>query len=149
MNVFVGLCCALASLHLQTAETFPIVSRLSGDDLARREISVDLIARPATEEVSVFAGRVVEAEGLVSWDDKPMMEMTAENGLSFAGVTAGNGRNVSVVYLTDRPDSLLVCRIRARTTAFDHARYRAARWCAGQLGVELPEQPSPPIIVDS
>lgn len=149
MHIFAGLGLALASLHLQAAEPLPIVSRMADDDLTSLGVTVELIARPAAEDAPAFAARVVEAEGLVSWDGKPMMEIAGGNGLSLAGVFAGDGRNATVIYPSDRPDTLLVCRVRAPTTAIDPVRRRIAQWCAAGLGVELPDQPASPLIVGS
>lgn len=139
--VFLLLARIVATASIQLAAT-GIPASFHDPEFLAQGIEVDLVQVRAGGRPDLLATQLVEAEGLTPWNGE-MTEMSAASGLSLKAITAGNGRNVAVVY---RHDSDLVCRVRARTTAATDARWRASRWCAAQLGVELPDR-QPAIIV--
>jgi hypothetical protein len=140
MTVCEVLACGIAAASIQLAASGDPIS-FHDPEFSAQGIEVDLI-RLSGREPDTLAVQLVEAEGLTSWNGE-MTGIGAPSGLYLKAMTAGDGRNVAVVYRNGRD---AVCRVRARTTAATDARWRASRWCAAQMGVELPDR-GPPIIV--
>ncbi len=142
-----GLAQILAMLLLATPpEAALVVLRaLDGPDLVREGIEAQVIGLPPALDAGAFAAQVVEAEHLTSWNNGPMTEAEATGSLSYRALTAGDGRSVAVYYSQDPESPRAVCRLRTRQTGLSDARYRALRWCVGQLGVLIPDKPAPPV----
>jgi hypothetical protein len=125
-------------LTLQGAD-FTVLRGLDGSDLLREGIDAQAITIPKGVSAEIFAEQVVLAEHLKSWDDGPMTENKRPEPLGYRSIHESNGRSIVVYYSREANDPKVVCRLRTKgATGLSAARYRALRWCAGQVGVELP-----------
>ena len=137
-----GLAILLAS---QSAD-FTLLRALDGSDLVREGIDAQVIALPQGMDVALFAEQVVQAEHLKAWNDGPIRRNERPEPLGYKALSEGGGRSVVVYYSRAENGPRVVCRLRTKgVTGLSATRYRALRWCAGQLGIELPTSPPPPV----
>jgi hypothetical protein len=136
----------LAILLLAQGGGFTVLKTLDGADLVDAGIDAQVIDLPKATSAAVFAEQVVLAEGLKAWNDGPISENTRAEPLGYKAISEGGGRSVVVYYSREANGPRVVCRLRTKgATGLSAARYRALRWCAGQVGVTLPEAPVPPV----
>ncbi|MGH6966815.1 MAG: hypothetical protein ACREE0_20235 [Phenylobacterium sp.] len=146
--MMIGSAQVLALLLLATPEggSFAILKALDGADLVPEGIEAQAIGLPPASDAAEFAGQVVEAEHLTSWNNGPMTEAEAIGSLSYKSLNAADGRTVIVYYSRDPSGPRAVCRLRVKQpNGLSDARFRALRWCALQVGVLLPDQPAAPV----
>jgi len=111
---------------------------------ARQEgLSVEWIARPRGVSAALFAERLAAAEGLVSWSGADPVRSRPGDPLQWRGRHAANGREVVVYFAPGKP---AVCRIRRQRGGVSDMQWRAMRWCAAGLGIDLAEQRPPPLV---
>lgn len=136
----------LAILLMSQSADLAVLKTLDGSDLADAGIDAQVIRLPEGASAAAFAEQVVRAERLKAWDDGPMRQNERPEPLGYKAVTESGGRTVVVYYSREANGPDVVCRLRTKTaTGLSAARYRALRWCAGQVGVELPTAPVPPV----
>ncbi|HWU80893.1 MAG TPA: hypothetical protein VN158_12625 [Caulobacter sp.] len=143
MTVLAG---SLAILLMAQSADFTVLRTLDGSDLLSEGIDAQVIGLPKTTSADAFAGQVVQAEHLKAWDDGPITENKGPGPLGYKAVSEGSGRSVVVYYSREAGGPSVVCRLRTKgATGLTAARYRALRWCAGQVGVALPASAVPPV----
>lgn len=137
---------SLAILLIAQSADFIALTTLDGLDLRDAGIDAQVIRRPNAMSVDAFAEKVVHAEQLKAWDGNPMVENKIPGPLGYKSLTQSDGRSVVVYYSRGANGPKVVCRLRTKgATGLSDARYRALRWCAGQVGVELPTSAAPPV----
>jgi len=136
----------LAILLVSQSADFTVLRALDGSDLLVEGIDAQMIDLPKGINAESFAEQVVRAEHLKAWDDGPIRRNERLEPLGYKALSDGRGRSIVVYYSREGNGPSLVCRLRTRgATGLSAARYRALRWCAGQLGLELPTSPPPPV----
>jgi len=137
---------SLAILLMAQDAGFTVLATLDGADLQGEGIDAQVISLPKAVSADVFAEQVVRAEHLKAWNDGPIMENTRPEPLGYKAITEGGGRSIAVYYSRAAKGPEVVCRLRTKgATGLSAARYRALRWCAGQVGITLPTSPVPPV----
>lgn len=134
-------------LSLASATEPPrIIETLSGEDIARAGLIVELVERPAGISGEAFAQQLIDAEGLRPWNGH-QLNFGPDHGRGSKAVFAADGRQIIVYY---GPEELSqpgrVCRLRASSGGLGNARWRAIRWCSAAFGIQLPETPPPPVV---
>ena len=141
------LALSAAMLLLSQGASFTVLATLDGSDLESEAIDAQAIGLPHAVAADQFAEQVVQAEHLTSWNNGPMSNNRVGEPLGYKAVSAGDGRGVIVYYSPQVDGPRVVCRIRTNgQKGLSRARYRALRWCAEQVGVEVPLEPTAPIV---
>ncbi|MBI1684669.1 hypothetical protein [Caulobacter hibisci] len=136
----------LAILLLSQSADFTVLRTLDGADLLAGGIDAQVIDLPKAVTPEAFAEQVVQAEHLKAWDDGPITQNERPGALGYKAIHEGSGRSIVVYYARQENGPSVVCRLRTKgATGISAARYRALRWCAGQVGVDLPAIPPPPV----
>jgi hypothetical protein len=135
-----------AILLMSQSADFIVLKTLDGPDLLREGIDAQVINLPKGVNAESFAEQVVQAEHLKAWDDGPIRRNERPGPLGYRALDEGSGRSIVVYYSAEGSGPSVVCRLRTKgNTGMSAARYRALRWCAGQVGVELSASPPPPV----
>lgn len=136
----------LAILLMVQSTDFTVLRALDGSDLLSEGIDAQAINLPKGVNAESFAEQVVQAEHLKAWDDGPIRQNDSPGPLGSKSLSEGNGRSIVVYYSREGNGPSVVCRLRTKgARGMSAARYRALRWCAGQVGVGLPTSPPPPV----
>lgn len=136
----------LAFLLASQSADFTVLRTLDGSDLLVEGIDAQVIDLPKGMDAESFAEQVVRAEHLRAWDDGPIQRNERPEPLGYRALSEGSGRSIVVYYSREGNGPSVVCRLRTKgATGLSAARYRALRWCAGQLGLALPTSPPPPV----
>lgn len=137
---------SLAILLTSQSADFTVLRTLEGSDLLADGIDAQVIDLPKEMKAESFAEQVVEAEHLKAWDGGPIRQNERPEPLGYKSLSEGSGRSIVVYYSREGNGPSVVCRLRTKgATGLSPARYRALRWCAGQLGLGLPVSPPPPV----
>ena len=133
------LVASLQHVHMPT-DSMPV-----DQQMASASISADYFVLRRDADVLAEATELVNGEELTHADGSPPYVSSGQE-LSVMGVTAGDGRMVVVLFdYGDEHTAPAMCRIRAGLNGSSPATYRARRWCAERLGVQLPQTTPSPI----
>jgi len=136
----------LVILFLAQSAELAVLRVLEGSDLSSEGIDAQVISLPRGVSAESFAEHVVQAEHLKAWGDGSIRQNETPGPLGYRALSEGSGRSIVVYYSREEKGPSVVCRLRTKgARGLSAARYRALRWCAGQVGVELPASPPPPV----
>jgi hypothetical protein len=135
-----------AVLLMSQSADFIVLQTLDGPDLLSEGIDAQVVNLPKGMNAETFAEQVVQAEHLKAWDDGPIRQNERPGPLGYRSLDEGSGKSIVVYYSREGSGPNVVCRLRTKgNTGMSAARYRALRWCAKQVGVQLPTSPPLPV----